>query len=79
MDHLVIITRKDVLYEMSYLQVLLKEEYEVYEGILYTRQAIVDVLCDLEIYRPAHNIDCMQQQMQTSNGHILKRGFISPL
>ena len=52
------------------------EEFEMYDGISYTREGIAQVLHEQEIYRPAHNIECMQRELQQkslqlSNGEVV--------
>ena len=69
---------------MSYLPVVPTDDVEMYDGISYTREGIVQALLDQEICRPAHNIEHRQrelqeQSMQLSNGASCDREFISPL
>ena len=69
---------------MSYLPVVPTDDIEIYDGISYTREGIVQALLDQEIYRPAHNIEHRQrelqdQSIQLSNGARCDREFISPL
>jgi hypothetical protein len=64
MEEYGITAHKDAPYGMSYLPVVPNEDFEEYEGISYTREAIVQAIHDLEIYRPAHNIARRQQELQ---------------
>ena len=41
---------------MSYLPVVPDNEFEAYPGILRTREAIVDHICEHDIHRSLHNI-----------------------
>ena len=77
MEQYDIIAHKDAPYGMSYLPVVPDDEFEMYDGISYTREAIVEALCDLEIYGLAHNIErrqseLAQQNMQMSNDDSLE-------
>jgi hypothetical protein len=47
---------------MSYLPVVPDETFVCYSGISFTRQAIVQGLMELQIYRPLHNIECKKRE-----------------
>ena len=83
MEQLVITPYKKALFGMSYLPVMPTDEFEMHDNISYTREGIAKALCEQEIYRPAHNIDRrqreLQQSLQLSNGESCDREFISPL
>ena len=69
---------------MTYLPIVPNDEFEIYEGISYTRDGIVQAICALEIYRPTHNIahrqqELQEQSLQLCNGEICDREFISAI
>ena len=69
---------------MFYLPVVPNDKFEIYEGISYTRDGIVQAICALEIYRPTHNIahrwqELQEPSLQLCNGKIYDREFISPI
>jgi hypothetical protein len=84
MEQLGITAHKDAPCGMSYVPVMPNEEFEMYDEISHTREAIVQALHELEIYRPAHNIEHKQRELeqqskQMANGKNVEREHISPL
>ena len=84
MEKLGITPLKNAPFGMSYLPVVPTDDFEMYDGISYTREGIVQALHDQEIYRPIHNIErrkqeLQEQSLQLSNRASCDREFISPL
>jgi len=75
MDHLCITTHKDAPYGMSFLPVVPNKEFEVYGGISYTREVIVEALHDLEFYRPAHNIERRHMNLRNNRCKCPRQHF----
>ena len=57
MEKLGITPLKNVPFGMSYLPVVPTDEFEMYNGISYTREGIAQTLHEQEIYRPVHKIE----------------------
>ena len=72
MEKLGITPLKNAPFGMSYLPVVPTDDFKMPDGISYTREGIVQALCDQEISRPAHNLECRkreptEQYLQLSN------------
>ena len=71
-------------FAMSYLPVVSTDYFKMNNCISYTREGIVQALCDQEICRPAHHIEHRKRELQEhylelSNRASYDREFISPL
>ena len=64
MDQPGITPYKNALFGMRDLPVLPTAEFKIYHSTFYTRETLAQVICEQEIYRPAHNIECRQRELQ---------------
>lgn len=67
---------------MSYLPVVPDNEFVCYDGVSFTRQAIVDNLRKKQIYRPLHNIERKKREQSSvisCDGTVWDREYISPM
>ena len=84
MDALGICPNRDAPLCMSYLPVIPNKEFEAHPGILRTREAIVEYICENDIRRSLHNIarQRSEQQLQSidisPSGCVNDQEFISP-
>ena len=67
---------------MSYTPVITDNEFESCPGILFTREAIVDLIREYTLRHPQHNIIRKQEEdvfLASTNGLSIDREYISPL
>jgi hypothetical protein len=84
MEQLDITPHQNAPFGMDYLPVVPNEEFDIFGGISYTQEGIIQALQELEIYRPSHNIEQRQRELQHQTwqltmGEYCDREFISPL
>jgi hypothetical protein len=70
-------------FDMSYLPILPDADFEIYDGVSYTRDGIVQAIRGQDISRPSsYNIERRKNELraiQLATGEIVEREFISPI
>jgi len=75
-----IVADPDAPFGMAYLPVVPNEDFEVYDGTSFTREAIVDYIKEYDIGRPLHNIKRREAEaasLTSANDTEWEREFIS--
>jgi hypothetical protein len=80
----VIATHPNAPLGMTYLPVIPNDEFQTYNGISRTREAIVEFIQKHNIRRPMHNVERKKTEMlgnvvSSPDGSAWLRDFISPL
>jgi len=63
MDNLEITPQKNAPFGMSYLPVIPDDDFEIYDGVSYMREAIVQAICEYDIYWSTRNIECRKREI----------------